>query len=184
MKALALVVIRLLGRVHCRLHGCELGCGVLVHGLPAIIRKPGGRIVLGDGATLNTARWANPLNDRRGTLLFAGPDATIEIGAQAGLSTCQVIAHTRITIGERTLVGAGCAILDSDMHQIPLGGGRPIQTAPVTIGCDVFIGARSLILKGVTIGDGAVIAAGSVICRDVPPATMAASHATSLRPLE
>ena len=74
-KALALLLLRLAGRLHCRLRGCDLGRGGLVHGFPRIIRKPGGRILLGDGVALNTSRWTNPLNDRRGTSLFAGADA-------------------------------------------------------------------------------------------------------------
>ena len=47
-----------------------------------------------------------------------------------------------------------------------------VKKAPIRIGNDVWIGMRSIILKGVTIGDGAVIAAGSVVTRDVPAGTL------------
>lgn len=50
------------------------------------------------------------------------------------------------------------------------------QRAPIVIGNDVFIGARSIILKGVTIGDAAIIGAGSVVTKDVPAGAIAAGN--------
>ena len=60
-------------------------------------------------------------------------------------------------------------IRDSDNHTI-IGGKE--KTAPIKIGNHVWIGARATILKGVKIGDGAVVAAGAVVTRDVPPNTL------------
>lgn len=76
-----------------------------------------------------------------------------------------------VTIGDRTLVGYGTKILSSN-HVIPPAHGRIFSSghdkAPVTIGRDVWIGANAIILPGVTIGEGAVIAAGSVVTKNVP----------------
>lgn len=76
-----------------------------------------------------------------------------------------------VTIGDRTLVGYRTQILSSN-HVIPPGLGRIFEAghvrAPVAIGCDVWIGASCLILPGVTIGEGAVVAGGSVVTKDVP----------------
>ena len=60
--------------------------------------------------------------------------------------------------------------MDSDLHGDVLG----TEAAPITIGDDVFIGMDCRILKGVTIGDGAVVAAMSVVTHDVPPGAVAA----------
>lgn len=61
-------------------------------------------------------------------------------------------------------------ITDSDYH--PINGQDP--DAPVTIGEHVWIGSRSIVMKGVTIGDGAIVAAGSVVTKDVPAGALVA----------
>ena len=75
-----------------------------------------------------------------------------------------------IRIGNGVAISKNVVIRDSDTHQV-CGSGP--KTAPIAIGNHVWIGMGAMVLKGVTIGDGAVIAAGSVVTRDVPPATLA-----------
>lgn len=80
-----------------------------------------------------------------------------------------------VSIGDRTLIGYGTKILSSN-HVIPPKPGRIYGSGhdrkPIVIGKDVWIGANVLILAGRTIGDGAVVAAGSVVTKDVPPFTI------------
>ncbi|WP_320443207.1 acyltransferase [Rhodococcus opacus] len=76
----------------------------------------------------------------------------------------EVTCKERVTIGEDCAISWDVLITDTDYHKL---GDSP-STAPVTIGDNVWIGAKSIVLKGVTIGDGAVVAAGSVVTRDVP----------------
>ena len=76
-----------------------------------------------------------------------------------------------VTIGDRTLIGYGTKILSSN-HVIPAAH-EPIfsaghKNAPVMIANDVWIGANVMILPGVSIGEGAVVAAGSVVTKDIP----------------
>jgi acetyltransferase-like isoleucine patch superfamily enzyme len=75
-----------------------------------------------------------------------------------------------VEIGEQTLVSMHCTILSSN-HGVPPLGTLIRDTAdkllPTKIGRDVWIGANAVILGGVTIGDGAVVAAGAVVNRDV-----------------
>lgn len=66
--------------------------------------------------------------------------------------------------------------MDTDYHSID---GKP-YTVPVTIGNHVWIGCKSIILKGVNIGDGAIIAAGSVVTKDVPPFSLVAGSPAKL----
>jgi len=162
--------------------GCGVGNDVRINGRPAIRVRPGGKIEIGDNAMINCSRRSNPLNVEGATSFYAGPNAVILLGRGAGISGSQVIAHTSVTIGPGTRIGAGCLICDSDMHEVPLGDPSGIQSAPIRIGSKVFVGARCIILKGVAIGDGAVIAAGSVVVRDVPAgALMAGNPATKLK---
>nr|WP_277603488.1 acyltransferase [Acinetobacter dispersus] len=76
-----------------------------------------------------------------------------------------------VSIGDRTLVGYGTKILSSN-HNIPKLPNRIFDSghtkAPVIIGKDAWLGANCIILPGVTIGDGAIVAAGSVVTKDVP----------------
>ena len=100
-------------------------------------------------------------------MLHAGPGGKIVLEDGVGISSSRIVAHHEITIGRGSLVGAGCLICDSDMHEVPLGSMKPVRTAPIRIGQKVFVGAGCTILKGVTIGDGAVIGAGSVVAGDI-----------------
>jgi carbonic anhydrase/acetyltransferase-like protein (isoleucine patch superfamily) len=176
MKPLLLRLIRSFGRFWCRVQGAEVDPKALIHGLPRISRKLGARIILESGTTLNTTLWSNPLNDGRQTVLHAGPGSLIHFKKDSGVSSSRIIAFREITIGEGTLIGAGCLICDSDMHEVPLGSDHPVKAAPIHIGDHVFIGANCTILKGVTIGDGAVIGAASVVRQDIPPGGIAVGN--------
>ncbi|GAA5478156.1 2,3,4,5-tetrahydropyridine-2,6-dicarboxylate N-acetyltransferase [Haloferula helveola] len=109
-------------------------------------------------------------------ILSVEDGAVLRIRRGAGVSSSQIIANVEIDIGEDSMLGAGCLLCDSDMHEVPLGSGKPVSAAPIRIGKGVFVGARCIILKGVTIGDGAVVGAGSVVVRNVPPHTTVAGN--------
>lgn len=80
-----------------------------------------------------------------------------------------VICEKEILIGEDCKIAWDVIIMDSDLHPI---NSKPMINKAVHIGDNVWIGCRSIILKGVTIGQGAVIAAGSVITKDIPAYTV------------
>jgi acetyltransferase-like isoleucine patch superfamily enzyme len=88
------------------------------------------------------------------------------------------------------MIGGNCQIMDSDGHPLwPLSARRHYPgieyDAPVDIGDDVYIGLNVLILKGSSIGNGAVIAAGSVVTGMIPPNCLAAGvPAKVIRPLD
>lgn len=98
--------------------------------------------------------------------------AKITIGDDVGISGCTISSTTSITIGNHVLLGSGCLVTDSDAHPIDpeerRQGGCGVSK-PIIIEDDVFVGARVIILKGVTIGKGSVIGAGAVVAKSVPP---------------
>jgi acetyltransferase-like isoleucine patch superfamily enzyme len=77
----------------------------------------------------------------------------------------RIAAAREVSIGRNCLIGFDAVIADNDLHVRP-GLGAP---EPVRIGDNVWIGFRAAVLKGVTIGDGAVIGAGAIVTEDVPP---------------
>ena len=110
-----------------------------------------------------------------GSKIYVGENAMLKIGEFSGITNSIIQCHEKIIIGSYVNIGAGCMIMDSNFHstnwQDRLDRKKDVKnsrTAPVTIGNVVFIGARSIICKGVTIGDHSMIAAGSVVVKDIP----------------
>lgn len=93
-------------------------------------------------------------------------NATLEIGSGYINSNSKINCFTKITIGENVVIAENVKIRDSDNHYIIREGHE--MSKPIHIGNHVWIGLNAVILKGVTIGDGAVIAAGAVVTKDVP----------------
>ncbi len=95
------------------------------------------------------------------------------IGSDSGLGTGSLIScEGQVKLGSRVLMGADVIIYTSNHVWSVENGtyfGQGLDVKPVTIGDDVWLGARSVILPGVAIGDGATIAAGAVVTKDVPP---------------
>jgi acetyltransferase-like isoleucine patch superfamily enzyme len=107
-------------------------------------------------------------------------DAVLEVGSDFAMSGGSICVAQRVTIGDRVAIGANCTIVDTDFHPLDTDARQATpevgKTAPVVIGDDAFIGMSCLILKGVTIGRGSVIGAGSVVTRSVPPGVIAAGN--------
>ena len=99
----------------------------------------------------------------------------LTIGHNTGMSTSTIYCKDLIEIGDHVNVGAECVIIDSDFHSTRWEDRADrrkdvmnAKTAPIHIGDYVFVGARSIILKGVTIGEKSIIMAGSVVTKDIP----------------
>lgn len=176
MKHLILTLIRRAAKTYVKVRGAEIGQGVILNGFPAIRRKGSGRLVIEDGVTLNSTRWSNALNTGSAMNLCVENGARLVFKRGCGVSASQIIANIGIEIGEDALIGAGCLLCDSDMHEVPLGSGKATAMAPIRIGARAFVGARCIILKGVTVGEGSVVGAGSVVTKDIPPNVIASGN--------
>lgn len=151
-----------------------------------------GRLLLGAGHTAGSlARDPSLLEMKEGARLVIrgrarllpgfrmsiGPQSTVELGSSWINWGSRVFVRERLSIGDRCAIGWGVVITDSDFHQMHLEHDqvRP-NVGPVVIGNRVWIGAEAMILKSVSIGDGAIVAARSLVTRDVPPRTLVAGQ--------
>jgi len=127
--------------------------------------------VIGKNVTFYPGVWIAP-----GRNLVVGNDVDFALGVL-------VTTSGGVTIGDRTLIGYRSQILSSN-HRIPEKCGRIFGSGhihkKVKIGNDVWIGANAIVLPGVTIGEGAVVAAGSVVTKDIEPYTIVAGNPARL----
>jgi acetyltransferase-like isoleucine patch superfamily enzyme/coenzyme F420-reducing hydrogenase beta subunit len=104
-----------------------------------------------------------------GADIFLRKGAKLTLGSGFANANLQIRCEKNITIGNNVAIGRNVRILDSDFHGIYDENNNQINlSSPVTIGNNVWIGEGAIILKGVTVGDGAIVAAGSVVTKDVP----------------
>jgi acetyltransferase-like isoleucine patch superfamily enzyme len=103
-----------------------------------------------------------------------GEAASIRIGKNCSIGDrTEIHAGRRVEIGDSTIIAWDCVIMDRDYHAT---GRNTEKIKPVSIGSGVWIGCRVIVLSGVTIGDGAIVAAGSVVTRDVAANTLVAGN--------
>ena len=159
-----------LARLTLAVWGAEVGTGLRVRGRLRVHNE--GRLVLGSGVQMNSGP-ANFVGGERRMAFWIGGGGELAIGDGCGLSNTTIVCLRSITILPGTYVGGGCEIYDTDFHQLDpedrlLGRGE-VPVAPVRIGPKAFVGGFCIILKGVTIGEGAIIGAGSVVTKAVGP---------------
>lgn len=123
---------------------------------------------------MNNGVKGNPIGYYERCTFFVDRGATLCIGDNVGISQAALVAIADITIGDNVKIGGGVQVFSSDFHSLDSrvrASDEDMQnrkSAPVRIGNGVFIGARSIILKGVVIGDNSIIGAGSVVTKSVP----------------
>lgn len=135
-------------------------------------RMPGAlRIHVEDGAELCIGRDTWLRTEVEPVQLVAYPGAKLTIGNEGWLNGCFISAKQEVTTGWRTWIGPGTHVYDSDQHDYD--DTTPEQTAPVHMGDHIWVAARVMVLKGVTIGSHSVIGAHSLVTRDVPEHSVA-----------
>lgn len=108
-----------------------------------------------------------------GACININSGGVLEVGDKTYMNASLIQCASYISIGNNCAIAGDVLIQDTDYHPILDSNGleKPVSK-PIHIGNKVWIGAKSIILKGVTIGDGAIIAAGSVVTKDVAPYTL------------
>lgn len=142
-------------------------------------RQGGGTIAVGDNCRVE------------GALICERPDSKIVLGAQTSIGGATTIAALgNVLIGDDCLISYQVLIQDHDGHSVYwehrsqdvrnwLAGVKDwtyVPQADINIGSRCWIGAKSIVLKGVTLGEGCVIGAGSVVTRSFPPHSLVAGN--------
>lgn len=151
-----------------RLYGVRLEGRVNFVGPVRILGDPR-RISIGAGSWLHrgVTLWTHD---------YGAGHGRIDIGRRVTLLTnVQLNSYERISVGDDTAFGDGCYVQDNDHGTAP---GTPVMrqaqvSAPIAIGADVWFGARCIVLKGVTVGDGTIVGAGAVVVKPLPAGVVA-----------
>lgn len=156
------------------------GNGVVVssfrsNGVPYVMVARGAKgMSIGKNFAMNNGISHNPIGMPQPCTFFVDRSCSLIIGNNVGISQTALIAHADITIGDNVKIGGGTCVYTSDFHSLNKDLRRTGEdlknrkSAPVTIEHDVFIGARCIILKGVTIGENSIVGAGSVVTKSIP----------------
>jgi len=165
-----------------RTRGLQLADDVLFKGMPHVEIARGASIRIDRGVMINSSNAKYHINMHSAVKLMADrPGARIHIGEETRIHGSCIHAYRSITIGRRCLIAANCQIIDSNGHELSFDDvDRRIHTTsegkPVVIEDAVWIGANTIVLPGVRIGRGSVVAAGSVVVKDVPPMCVVAGN--------
>ncbi|WP_298939623.1 acyltransferase [uncultured Dysgonomonas sp.] len=136
--------------------------------------KKNGRCSFGNQVSLVNTAKSSTLGRCNRCKLLVYSDAQLIIGNKVGMSNTTIVATKFIRIGNNVMIGGGSTIVDSDFHSLnPEFWHTPkdeihMKSSDVIINDNVFIGMNAIILKGVNIGSNVIIAAGSVVTKDIP----------------
>jgi acetyltransferase-like isoleucine patch superfamily enzyme len=134
--------------------------------LPCFRRLPGSSITIAEGCGFLSSHTSNLIGINRPCIVSTLKEgAEIRIGANCGFSGTVIGCATRIEIGDYVMCGANTLINDTDWHT---DDPRTGPDAPVIIGSGVWLGVNVTVMKGVTIGENTLVAAGSVVTKSLP----------------
>lgn len=156
----------------------KLGKNCRFYGMPLLRRSPQTKIVIGDNCTFRSAFSSNLVGLNRQCLITTWyNEAVIEIGNNVGMSGTVIGAAKHIKIEDDVMCGGNVFITDFDWHPVhPARRHERAKAKPTYIGKNVWVGMNSVVLKGVSIGENSVIAANSVVTRDIPANVIAGGN--------
>lgn len=169
----------ILNRLYFNLKNVHFGRNLNVFGNVYIIGN--GSITIGDNFCMTSGHAINPIcSNLRGVFYTENENSKIHIGNNVGMSSTRMWIHDNLTIGNNVKIGACVLLIDTDTHPIDYHvrrtSGLGTKSSPIFIDDDVWIGAHTIVLKGVTIGARSIIGAGSVVTKSIPADCIAAGN--------
>lgn len=169
-------------RLKFQIMGISYGKNMVVYNKVFVNVEIRANVKIGHNFMMTSGWGVNPLCRNLKAMIHLEPEATLTIGDNTGMSSPCIWSKTSITIGNHVKVGGDCVIMDTDCHNLDWRirrsnnkdeynrsiDGATANSAPIVIDDDVLIGARCIILKGVSIGARSIIAAGSVVTKSIP----------------
>lgn len=161
----------------------SVGEQVVIEGGASLRATGGGRIEIGSQSFIETgARLISEGTLTLGEKVTVLKDAEIvscgivQLGHRVWIARGSSVGGKDVCLEDEVILGPGVFVMDGD-HEIQAETGRITMHSgvrrPVLIKSNAWLGARSIVLKGVTVGEGAIIGAGSVVTKEVPPHTVA-----------
>lgn len=146
-------------------------------GVLTIRSKKRHTIELGKNIKLHSGTKYNIIGGDTRLIFRTIKDGKIKIGNNVGISNSSFVSACQILICDNVMIGGGCKFWDTDFHSIDYlhrmqYPDNHVASAPIVIKQGAFIGAESIVLKGVTIGEESIIGAGSVVTKNVPDKEM------------
>lgn len=149
-------------------------CDISFYGKPKLRIGQNTKLLIGNDFICRSGRDTKLDNGAYSTIVLMD-GATLTIGNYSGITNTIIVSKQCVSIGNHVNIGNGTIIMDNDLHSTDweTRSDRSADTMhciskPVTIEDHVFVGARCIILKGVTIGEKSIVAAGSVVTKDIP----------------
>lgn len=144
------------------------------NGTPYVTVSRGGKMTIGRNFAMNNGVNGNPIGCYEKCTFFVAPGCELVIGDNVGISQTALICYAKITVGNNVKIGGGTCVWTTDFHSLDASircsaeDLKNRKCAPVTIGDNAFIGAKTIILKGVSIGENSIVGAGSVVTKSIP----------------
>jgi acetyltransferase-like isoleucine patch superfamily enzyme len=149
---------------------------ISTNGVPMVDVEMGGKLHFGKNFSMNNGNYYNKIGRQQPSMFIVAKSGILTFGNNVGISGSAFVCTLKISIGNNVKIGGNCVCYDTDFHSLnfldrrdPYLDTEKSKSWPVVIEDDVFIGAHSIILKGVTIGKGSIIGAGSVVSKSIPP---------------
>jgi acetyltransferase-like isoleucine patch superfamily enzyme len=145
------------------------------NGIPVVDLCENSKLIIGLNLQMNNGQLYNRIGRQQPCFFVAAKGGTIKIGDNVGMSSTAIHCNVYIEIGSNVKIGGNTVIYDTDFHSLnykhrlnKFDDGEHASAKAVVIKDNVFIGSHSTILKGVTIGKNSIIAACSLVSKDVP----------------
>jgi acetyltransferase-like isoleucine patch superfamily enzyme len=158
-----------------KLNGVSFYNSFVANGRPLVNVNLNGSFVIGANFTCNSGKYYNMIGRQQRCYFVVGPNAKLIIGNNVGISCAAIVCHKNIVIGNNVKIGGNTVIYDTNFHSLDSAKRNTVpedianvKTGAVIIGDNVFIGAHSIVLKGLSIGENSIVGAGSVVTKSIP----------------